>query len=194
MSLPKKIQGEFNYALYCAWPASERWELIDGVAFAMAPAPSLTHQRVLGQLFVAIANFLKGRNCQVFVAPFDVRLPAADEADAAVQTVVQPDISIICDASKLDERGCRGAPDWVIEIVSPSTSTHDRKTKRALYERHGVREYWLVHPAEAALSVYLLNERSYGKPEEYGDNDRVSPRDFPGLVIALDELFAQPGA
>lgn len=157
-------QGGFTYGDYCRWPDDERWELIDGEAYAMA-APGLTHQTVVGELFRQIANHLVGKPCRPFVAPFDVRLPRGNEADDDVTTVVQPDISVVCDPAKLDERGCRGAPDWVIEVLSPSTAAKDQIQKLTTYERAGVREVWLVHPTDHVVIVYTLSaDGCYGKP------------------------------
>jgi Uma2 family endonuclease len=148
-------QQDFTYADYCQWPEDERWELIDGEAYDMSPAPSRRHQELVGEIFRQIANFLEGRPCKVYVALFDVRLPAGDEADAEVRTVVQPDILVICDSGKLDDAGCRGAPDWIVEVLSPGTAAKDQIRKRELYERHGIREYWLVHPTDRILTRYI---------------------------------------
>ncbi|MBP6261468.1 MAG: Uma2 family endonuclease [Chromatiaceae bacterium] len=158
--------GYFSYGDYCQWPEGERWELIDGEAFAMAPAPTRLHQEFVVELARQIGNALQGQPCRVYVAPFDVRLPRKDEADARVDTVVQPDVAVICDPRKLDDKGCRGAPDWIIEILSPASAAHDQIRKRALYERHGVREYWLLHPVDRVLTIYRLGEDgAFGKPD-----------------------------
>jgi len=108
---------------------------------------------------------LEGNPCRVYVAPFDIRLPKGNEANELIDTVVQPDISVICDDKKLDDRGCRGAPDWIIEILSPRTAARDQIRKRALYERESVREYWLVHPMDRVLYIYRLEGERYGPPE-----------------------------
>jgi Uma2 family endonuclease len=159
----------FTYADYLTWPDGERWELIDGDAYAMSPAPTNTHQLIVGELFRIIANYFHDKSCRPFVAPFDVRLPKMGLADQQVDTVVQPDISVVCDPDKLkDNHGCLGAPDWVIEVLSPSTAIHDQRTKRALYERHGVAEYWLVHPGDRSVSMYRLVNRAYGQPAVFG--------------------------
>jgi len=142
MGLPaRQHEYGFTYADYLGWPEGERWELIDGEAFAMSPAPTNHHQLIVGELFAAIHEHLRGKPCRPFVAPFDVRLPRAGTANAEVDTVVQPDISVVCDPDKLkDNHGCLGAPDWVIEVLSPGTAVRDQRTKRALYEHHGVAE------------------------------------------------------
>lgn len=160
------MTSHFTYGEYCQWPDDARWELIDGTAFAMAPAPTRLHQDFVVELAAQIHPKLAGTNCRVYVAPFDVRLPKGDEADARIDTVVQPDVAVICDPSKLDDKGCRGAPDWIVEILSPSSAVHDQIRKRALYERHGVREYWLLHPVDRVLTIYRLGEDGcFGKPE-----------------------------
>lgn len=132
-------QAHHTYAEYCRWGNDACWELMDGVAFATAPASARRHQEVLGELFRQVANSLQSQPCRVFIAPFDVRLPRAGEADDAVDTVAQPDPSVVCDPPRLDQRGSRGAPDWVAEVLSPATVGHDHVVKRA-----GVREYWLA--------------------------------------------------
>lgn len=165
MSLSKRDTQHHTYGEYRRWPEAVRYELIDGLAYAMAPAPSRRHQEVLGELFRQVANALEGHSCRVFIAPFDVRLPRAEEVDDKVDTVVQPDLSVVCDPGKLDARGCRGAPDWVVEVLSPATAGHDHILKRAAYERAGVREYWLVHPADRIVTVYRLDGGRYAVPE-----------------------------
>ena len=164
MGLPKRDLERHTYADYASWPEQIRYELIDGIAYAMGPAPARRHQEVAGEIFRQIADALEGSLCRPYMAPFDVRLPRAGEADDAVDTVVQPDISVVCDKAKLDDRGCRGAPDWIVEVLSPATASHDQIVKRALYERVGVREYWLVHPADLVVTIYLLHAGAYGKP------------------------------
>lgn len=158
--------GHFSYGDYCRWPDDERWELIDGEAFAMAPAPSRLHQDFVVELTAQIHPKIAGTGCRVYVAPFDVRLPKGNEADEQVDTVVQPDLAVVCDQAKLDESGCRGAPNWIVEILSPRTAAHDQIRKRALYERRGVREYWLLHPVDRILTIYRLSEDgAYGRPD-----------------------------
>jgi Uma2 family endonuclease len=165
MGLPRRDAQHHTYGDYLGWSEDTRYELIEGVAYAMAPAPSRRHQEVLGELFRQVANALESNPCRAFIAPFDVRLPRGAEADDEIDTVVQPDLSVVCDAAKLDERGCRGAPDWVVEVLSPGTAGHDHILKRTAYERSGVREYWLVHPADRIVTVYRLEGNRYGVPE-----------------------------
>ncbi len=165
MPLALRDHQHHTYRDYCAWPDDVRYELIDGHAYAMSPAPSRHHQEIVFETARQIADALEGSGCRVYVAPFDVRLPHADEADDVVDTVVQPDLSVICDPAKLDDRGCRGAPDWVVEVLSPGSAGHDQIVKRDVYERHGVREYWLVHPVDRIVTVYRLVDGAYGKPD-----------------------------
>lgn len=131
----------------------------------MAPAPTRTHQLVAGELFTQLRTALRGKPCQPYIAPFDVRLPRADEADDQVDTVVQPDVLIYSDADRVDERGGRGAPDWVAEVLSPASAAHDQIRKRDLYERAGVGEYWLIHPLDRLVTVYRLVEGRYSRPD-----------------------------
>ncbi|MCX8026879.1 MAG: Uma2 family endonuclease, partial [Thermodesulfovibrionales bacterium] len=169
---------------------NERWELIDGIAYNMSPAPSRYHQKIAGILFSKILNFLEGKDCEAYIAPFDVRLPEANESDDKILTVVQPDISVICDKSKLDDRGCKGAPDWIIEIISPHTAAKDMKIKLALYEKHKVKEYWIVHPTDKFILVYRLNDNNqYSRPDVYVEEDLIECMVLKGLNIALKELF-----
>lgn len=165
MGLPRRDIEHHTYADYCSWPDDARYELIDGTAYAMGPAPVRRHQSILLELARQVANALEGSPCRPYIAPFDVRLPKADENDNDVDTVVQPDLVVVCDRAKLDDRGCRGAPDWVVEVLSPSTAGHDQILKRALYQRVGVREYWLVHPVDRIVTIYALNEGIYGVPD-----------------------------
>lgn len=164
MGLAQRNLELHTYADYCNWPEDARYELIDGIAYAMSPAPSPKHQDAVGRIYAQIVQKLTEKSCRPYIAPFDVRLPQFDEADENVATVVQPDISVICDPTKIDDKGCRGAPDWIIEVLSPSTAGHDQIVKKALYERAGVREYWLVHPTDRVLTVYVLENGAFGMP------------------------------
>ena len=184
-----KPNSVFTYTDYSRWPNDERWELINGEAYAMA-GPSRIHQTVVGELFVQISLFLRGKPCRPFIAPFDVRLPDRQEADDEVITVVQPDISVICNPDQLDERGCRGAPDWIIEVLSPATAARDQIEKLAAYERAGVREYWLVHPTDHIVTIYPLNaSRRYDKPTIYPTTGTLASGLFPELLIDWELVF-----
>ncbi len=183
----------FTYRQYKTWPDSERWELIEGRAWNMSAAPTRFHQDLIGNLYGAIREFLKGKPCRVYLAPFDVLLPEGDEADDEVDTVVQPDIVVYCDRSRLTKAGARGAPDLAVEVLSPSTSKKDQREKFDLYQRHGVREYWVLDPAGAWLCVYRLKPSGeYDEGElrdplrEYGP---IASTVLEGFVVAPPELF-----
>lgn len=190
MGLSLRDQHLHTYGEYLTWPDDLRYELIDGRAYAMSPAPTRRHQQIVGELFGQIHGQLRGHQCQVYVSPFDVRLPRGNEADEAIDTVVQPDIVVFRDRSRLDERGARGAPDWVIEVLSPGTAGHDQLLKRDLYERHGVAEYWLVHPADRLVTVYRLLNGAYGKPHVQEFAGSLGPQIPAGVLIDLDTLAA----
>ena len=191
MGLALRKEKHYTYADYLTWPDDARYELIDGEAFLMAPAPLIEHQEVAGEVFRQLANQLDGKPCRPYIAPVDVRLPRNDEADAAIDTVVQPDVLVVCDPSKIDRRGVRGAPDWLLEVLSPSTAAHDQIAKRRTYERAGVREYWLVHPGDRTLTVYVLDNGQYGRPEIYELKDATPIGVLPGVSIAWDALVAR---
>src|SRR6478736_6826824 len=140
--------GIYTYADYLKWTIEERLELIKGKIFRMSPAPNRMHQALSMRIANPIYNLLRGQQCQVYTAPFDVRLPRKSLKDEDIITVVQPDICVICDPSKLDERGCIGAPDIVVEILSPSNNKKELKNKYEVYEESGVKEYWIVTPQE----------------------------------------------
>jgi Uma2 family endonuclease len=193
-SSPRLKQKErFTYADYLTWLDDERWELIDGVAYAMSPAPGSVHQRISMDLSRQFSTFLKGKRCKVYAAPFDVRLPEQPGlTDDKLETVVQPDIVVICDTSKIGTRGICGAPDLVIEILSPSTAAFDIKEKFDLYQKHLIKEYWIIHPAEMTVFVYQLDEKGvYGSPKRYAAGDKVPVPLLGELVIDLGEVFAE---
>ena len=187
------LAGTYTYADYLTWTWSEMTELIRGKIFKMSPAPTSTHQKISGRLFLQIGIFLKGNKCQLFSAPFDVRLPLTpqNKSDREIITVVQPDLCVVCDPAKIDERGCLGPPDWIIEILSRHTSAKDLREKFEVYEEAGVKEYWVVHPQEQTLLVYTLdqNGKYKGILKPYVRTDRVSPVTLPGLTIDLEQVF-----
>jgi Uma2 family endonuclease len=172
------------------WSDDLRWELIDGEAHAMS-SPSWQHQRVCMNLGSQLNTYFRTHGCRVFPAPFDVRLPNGHEHDDAIVTVVQPDISVVCEAGKLDSRGCRGAPDLIVEVLSSSTAARDHVTKRAIYDRHGVREYWLVHPLDRIVTIYRrANEGGFGPAETLEAAGKSTTPTFAGLEVDWDEVFA----
>jgi Uma2 family endonuclease len=182
----------YRYADYKVWPEDERWELIDGVAYDMSPAPSTAHQAIVIKLIQSIGAVPEQQGCWIFTAPFDVLLPdSTDQADDDVTNVVQPDLVIICDPAKLKQHGCVGAPDWVIEILSPYTSRRDMAEKFTLYERHGVREYWVIDPGNRYVHAYVLGEnRKYPKPKLHVGTAAVKSAVCPGFEVKLEDLFA----
>ncbi len=194
MGLPhRKADKKYTYGDYRRWPDDERWELIDGVAWNMSPAPYRRHQEISGRLFYAVYGFLGNKDCKVYTAPFDVLLPGVNEQDEDdVTTVVQPDILVICDKNKLTEKGCTGAPDWIVEIITPNTAKKDIDIKFHLYERHGVLEYWVVDPGNKYIQVYLLDEKGKypEEPQVSVSGDSISCSVLAGLVIQLDRVFA----
>lgn len=189
MALPKLTHGPFTYADYLRWPEDERWEIIDGEAFAMSPAPTVSHQMMVLSLAKQIDDALEGKPCRALISPIDVLLTAADEATDQTNTVVQPDILVVCDPDKITERNVRGAPDWIIEVLSPATARHDHLTKRALYQRAGVREYWLVHPVDRVLTVYVLKDGEYGGPEITDMAGERASTIFPEIVIRWQPIL-----
>lgn len=156
MPLPQRTQRAYNYADYQRFDPKQRWELLDGVAVCMSPSPTPRHQAVVTELSRQIANQLLGKRCQVFVAPLDVLLPWDDEPDEEVTTVVQPDVLVVCDPKKIGPKHLRGAPDFVVEVLSPSTAGHDQISKRRKYQQAGVRELWFVHPTDRLVFVNRL--------------------------------------
>jgi Uma2 family endonuclease len=190
MALAQRDNDRHTYGDYLTWPEDVRYELIDGIAYLMAPAPAVSHQDIAGEIFRQAANALRGKSCRVFIAPVDVRLPKANEADDLIDTVVQPDVLAVCDPGKISERGVRGAPDWVLEVLSPSTAGHDQVRKRRVYEQAGVREYWMVHPTDRVLTIYRLENGAYGKPDTQVLEGETPVAVLPGVVIAWDELVA----
>jgi Uma2 family endonuclease len=182
----------YTYADYMLWELEERVELIKGKIFNMSPAPSRIHQEVLGQLHLEIGTHFRRNKCSVYVAPFDVRLPKAGAtADEQVQTVVQPDLCVICDKSKLDERGCLGAPDLVVEILSPGNSKKEVRQKFEVYQEAGVREYWLVNYYERMVQVFVLKESKFIGLPPVVEEDTLTSVVFPELKIDLEVIFKQ---
>ena len=183
----------FTYADYLKWNFKERIELIQGRIFKMSPAPNTLHQIILGKLFVPLYQFLEKKSCQVFPAPFDVRLPSRNKkTDAEITTVVQPDICVVCDRQKIDERGCCGAPDLIIEILSPGNSKKEIRIKFELYQEAGVKEYWIINPVEENLIIYTLNsEGIFGGGKMYAGDDVVKSHAISGFQIEANEIFTR---
>ncbi len=191
-TLKNDNETAYSYGDYLTWTGEERYELIEGEAFLMSPAPSTRHQEMCFFLSMKLGQYVTNKDCKVFFAPFDVRLPFGNEMDEDISTVVQPDIVVICDRSKLDEKGCKGAPELVIEITSPSSFYRDMKTKKDLYERAKVKEYWIVDPANQGVMVFVLKDGQYEKPLIFGGTDMLHSHFFSDFEVNLCELFRQP--
>jgi Uma2 family endonuclease len=189
------LNGTYTYADYLTWRFEQSVELIKGKIFKMSPAPSVKHQRISGKLHGNLFIFFKRSSCDLFSAPFDVRLldkKKSQKANKDIYTVVQPDICVICDKSKLDERGCIGAPDLIVEILSPGNSKKELRTKFALYEESGVKEYWVVFPSEHVLQQYVLNENEkYELKSSFVEDEIFNAHIFPDLQIDLSEIFEE---
>lgn len=181
--------GSYTYADYLTWEIDEMVELIRGKVFRQAAAPRLIHQRVAGNVFVALSIYLKGKKCDVFIAPFDVRLPVNSKRNEDIDTVVQPDICVICDSDKLDEAGCIGAPDLVVEVLSPSNNKKELQNKYDVYEESGILEYWVIHPNECTLLVYTLANGRYVPSKLFTHGDMVASQAVEGFVLDLNEVF-----
>jgi Uma2 family endonuclease len=182
----------FTYADVITWPEDERWELIDGVAYGMTPAPARRHQDIVLALTIQLSDFLAGKPCLLYTAPFDVRLPKPTEDGMSASTVVQPDLVVVCDREKLDEHGCVGSPTLVIEVTSPDTAARDLREKRLAYEQAGVPEYWLISPSDQTVLVFTLDkENRYGAPAVFIYGEQAPVGVLPGLSIDLSRVFAE---
>lgn len=178
----------YSYADYLLWKFEERVELFKGKIFQMSPAPNVKHQEVSMNLAGEIYAVIKGQSCRFFSAPFDVRLPQKGTEDKDIFTVVQPDLCVICDENKLDKRGCVGAPDLVIEIISPGNSKKEMKYKYELYEEAGVQEYWVVNPLDENITIFSLQNGKYIGLKPIVDDYIHSPL-FPQLKIHTSDVF-----
>jgi Uma2 family endonuclease len=177
----------YTYADVLEWDESVRAEIINGEIFMMAP-PSTAHQDISREIFMQLCNFLKGKTCRAYAAPFGVRLfPKKNLSD---DTLVEPDIVVVCDKSKIDKRGCDGAPDMIVEILSPSSVRHDQMVKFRLYQKAGVKEYWIVNGENRVLYVHTLLDGNY-VTTVYDESDDVPVSVLPGCVIPLKEVFEQ---
>ena len=182
MTLAKKTDNN-KYTLqdYLAWPDNERWELVDGTAYDMTPAPGTKHQSVVGAIYSLFRIALSGGPCMAFIAPTDVVLSEYD--------VVQPDVLVVCDKGKITSANIQGAPDLVVEVLSPSTALKDKREKKALYEKHGIREYIIIDPTELYVERFVLKSGSYGAPDIMGPEEVLILRSIEGLEVRLSEVF-----
>jgi Uma2 family endonuclease len=188
MPVPKP-EHTYSYADYVTWPEDEKWEILSGIPYMQA-APSWQHQSISMELSKQFAVYLTGKSCRVFAAPFDVCLAEYNENDDDIRTVVQPDIAVVCDETKLRKTGYFGVPQLIIEVSSPATSRRDKVLKFNLYEKAGVKEYWIVEPDGKFVNVFTLQEnKRYGRTETYTDEDTVKVSIFPDLEIDLRSVF-----
>ena len=188
------LNKKYTYTDYLNWRFDEMVELIRGKVYKMSPAPAPYHQYISAELIYLIKHYLRKKGCQAYHAPFDVRLPLPDEyqKDGKISTVVQPDIFVVCDVSKIDHQGCNGAPDWVIEILSKSTAKKDLIEKFEVYQHSGVKEYWIIHPDERTLLAYYLNQDGQyelQRKNPFVEGESVSVKTFEGFAINLGEVF-----
>jgi Uma2 family endonuclease len=180
--IKKKSGGQYSWQDYLNWPENERWEIIDGVAYNMSPAPSIKHQTTAGNLFSLLNQKLAGKPCKPFIAPTDVVLSEHD--------VVQPDVLIVCDPAKITEQNIQGVPDLVVEVLSPATALKDLREKKALYERFAVKEYIILDPLELYVQQFFLGkDGTYGKGEVLGPEEVLRLKTIEGIEIMLWEVF-----
>jgi Uma2 family endonuclease len=177
-----KPGGRYTLEDYRSWPEEERWELIYGIAWSMSPAPRLKHQRLLGAIFNQLANQLKDKPCEPFIAPVDL-YPFPEGEGEEKDTVVQPDLMIVCDPAKCREEGIFGAPDWILEVLSPSTAYKDQTEKKKLYQKCGVPEYWTLNPETLDLMIYRLEGSTYGAPLGTRLDRAVELSVLPGIFL-----------
>jgi len=181
------LTKRYTYADYLTWQFTDRVELIMGKIFNMSPAPSSQHQHITVAISSGIYQFLRNKPCKVFTAPFDVLLP---DSSGVKNTVVQPDITVVCDSSKITKEGCTGAPDLVVEVISKSSVKKDLHEKFGIYEQAGVKEYWIVQPQDRSLIIFTLTEAGQYQPSKpLTKGDIATSQVLPGLKIDLDEVF-----
>lgn len=185
MKIPDESQ-KYTYKDWLEWEG--RWELIDGKAYNMTPAPTSDHQFVVGELYFSLRSFFGNKECNVFVSPFDVFLSENEDYDHP-DHVVQPDISVICDKKQIGKKGCYGAPALVVEVLSPSTALKDYNEKFTKYEQFGVKEYWIVDPTNKMVHVHALNDRYYTQRKTFGEEDVLQSFVFENLTIDLKPIF-----
>lgn len=186
---PISEYGRFSYADYLTWQMEEMVELIKGRIFKQAAAPRVNNQRLSLKISSELYNILKGKKCEVFAAPFDVRLPVKSKKNEDIDTVVQPDICVVCDPEKIDELGCVGAPDLIVEILSPGNNRKELHNKYEVYEESGVKEYWVIHPNECTLLIYNLINGKYQASKLFTHGDVVKSDAVEGFQLDLTEIF-----
>lgn len=189
------LNKQYTYADYLTWRFEERIELIKGWVYKMNPAPKRVHQDISINITGLLLNFFENNPCKLYNAPFDVRLVKnKGQQNKEINTVIQPDISVICDISKLDDAGCIGTPDLIVEILSPSTAKKDYNEKFNLYQENGVKEYWIASPEAKTIEVFFLENKKYKTLEifnEYDGYTEVCSQLFPELKISLKDIFKE---
>ncbi len=183
------LEKSYTYADYFKWKFEERVELIKGKVFRMSPAPNRFHQKLAGLIHARMHVFLEDKPCEVYTAPFDVRIPRKSKNDKEIITVLQPDVCVICDLSKLDDKGCIGAPDIVVEVLSPGNNTKELKKKYDVYEESGVKEYWVVSPQDQWLRIYTLTKGKFLESPYLLAGDFAASAVLPGFSLNVAELF-----
>ncbi|HSJ67550.1 MAG TPA: Uma2 family endonuclease [Anditalea sp.] len=189
MEEPYTSYGSYSYADYLTWEIDGMVELIKGKVFRQAAAPKMKHQEISIRISSKFFNYLEKKTCKVFAAPFDVRLPLHSNKNEDIFTVVQPDICVVCDPEKLDEAGCIGAPDLVVEILSPGNNKKELQNKYEVYEESGVKEYWVIHPEEQTLMIYTLKDGKFIPSKLFTSGEMVASSCIEGFQIDLDEVF-----
>ena len=188
---PLPQEQHYTFADLLEWDEDIRYELYSGIPMALA-SPTDIHQSILGELYLQLGNYLKGKKCKAYFAPFDVRLfEKKEDCPENVDTVVQPDLMVVCDPGKVDRHGIHGAPDLVIEIISNSSRRLDRLTKLNLYQRAGVREYWIVDPDTCVVFVYTLKDGVYRAAAAYGSGSSVPVGILDDCTIDLSTVFPE---
>ena len=191
MPVRKRDNDYHTYADYLRWSRTSGDELINGTAYVREASPTSTHQLIVGELHHQVKVGVKGTQWRAFVAPLDVRLPRSEEHDMDVDTVVQPDVFITRDPQKIDPRGLRGAPDWIVEVLSPGTARYDQKKKLAAYERAGVPEVWLIDPRARNVAIYQLLEGIYVQPRVLKLEGQTAVAVAPEIVIDWGAVVAE---
>jgi len=185
---------QYTYADYLTWRFNERVELIKGWVYKMSPAPKRFHQEIEGVLHAKIWNYFENKPCKVYQSPFDVRLKRNKGQDDEIDTVVQPDICVVCDMGKLDDAGCLGAPDFIVEVLSETTAKKDYNEKFNLYEENGVKEYWIADPANKSIEIFSLVNEKYESLGIYSEREGITEvvgNLFPELKIPLKTIFSE---
>ena len=190
---PFTAYGRYSYADYLSWDIEEMVELIKGKVFRQIAAPRTNHQKVSFTIAGKLYDFLKGKKCQGFTAPFDVRLPSLSKKNEDIFTVVQPDICVVCDPEKLDKAGCVGAPDLIMEILSPGNKKKELQDKYEVYEESVVKEYWVIHPEEQMLMKYTLTDGKYVASKLFASGEVVASACLEGFQLDLEEVFGELG-